>query len=396
MPKLHQNLFYYYRGLHSNPRDVETQLENNTTKALVNVLEKCNLETAKELLSILVGFSIAKNSKKIHFTLQESSIGKERINNFSERVVLGISPHGRIKKTKRATKGLGIPDAWIWGNDFVIVIENKTRGHLYSSQINRYRELVSTSRCIAKSWINDIHPSMKEFLNSNRKNLGRKDRLLIEEFVRYLEMIELAKFQGFEKQDFTRRYSEDADERNYFLNKLEKLASSVIQELRPWGLKHSIGKGKTWHGFYRDYKDKSCFELAHFSIYEEDGVGVKLHIGSGPDLSRLKKKIHDSKFMRLILNLKNSHRQYEIAVSETEYVRPFKTDWAVSTTLYSNWLNDERVSRLVQIISNTRKMWFSIYYKIDPSKAEILGEDITNEIIQTIIELQGIYDFIIK
>jgi hypothetical protein len=96
------------------------------------------------------------------------------------------------------------------------------------------------------------------------------------------------------------------------------------------------------------------------------------------------------------MNLKNSERDYQITLSETETVRPYKTDWAVSTTLFSKWLNDERLSKLVHLISNTRKMWFSIYYVIDPKIAEKLGKDITNEIVQAIMELQGIYNFIIK
>ena len=42
MRKLHQNIFYYYKGQHENEGDIERQMENNATKALINVLENIN------------------------------------------------------------------------------------------------------------------------------------------------------------------------------------------------------------------------------------------------------------------------------------------------------------------------------------------------------------------
>ena len=43
MRKIHQNLFYYYSGQHKEDQQLDKQIENNTTKAFINVLENSSV-----------------------------------------------------------------------------------------------------------------------------------------------------------------------------------------------------------------------------------------------------------------------------------------------------------------------------------------------------------------
>lgn len=401
MHKLHQNIFYYYRGPHTSHKDIEIQLENDTTKALINVLENCSL--SKEIIDAITGRPITrKTQRRLHFTLQESTIGKERINGLPNRLVLGLSPEGKVEKDKSTKTTRSLPDAWIWGDDFVILLENKTRGELSSSQLTQYCQLLGECDVVIRSWIKDVYPIFKSL--ANKKGINQKDRFLISEFRRYLEIIELSTFEGFELQDFARLLSGDPDERNYTLHKFELLADLLKEPMKKRSLRHYEGKTKDWHGFARKYKRYPCYQLANFSVFaregRENGVAIKLHIGSGPDLSKLKRKTLDKKFRKLLLALRRkselNDRGYDVTVAQTESAGPYRVEWAAEYTLYSKWITRKRIAQLVNFIESSDKMWFSIYHTIEPVEAAELGKDIVNKITSVINDLWDIYKYIVE
>jgi hypothetical protein len=400
MKKLHQNIFYYYRGAHATQKDIEIQLENNTTKALINVLENCSL--SKEIINMIIGNPItSKTRKRLHLTLQESTIGKERISTLSNRLVLGLSPEGKVKKDKPSNTIRSLPDAWIWGDNFAILIENKTRGELNSSQLTRYCRLFGKCDLVVRSWIKDVYPIFKRL--SSKKGINQKDRFLISEFRRYLEIIQLSTFEGFELQDFARLLSGDPDERDYTLHKFELLADLLKEPMKRRGLEHYEGKTRDWHGFARKYKKYPCYQLANFSVFAreggETGVAIKLHIGSGPDLSKLKRRVQDKKFGKLLLALRKkselNERRYDVTVAQTESAGPYRVKWAAEYTLYSECITRQRVSQLVSFVESSDKMWLSIYHTIEPAEAAEVGKDIINRIANVIDDLWDIYKYIV-
>jgi len=189
------------------------QYQNNTTKALINVLENSSFETQKHIIESISGIEIPKNIEKINYILQSSSFSKERINDLSNKSILAISPHGEVKdiKVKYITKST--PDAWIWSSKFVILFENKTNGELNKAQLKQHEKLLGGKcKLIVKSWIDDIYPNIKSI---QPKLDNEKDRFLLLEFKKYLEVIGLSGFEGFEKEDFMRRYCND-DEKEEF------------------------------------------------------------------------------------------------------------------------------------------------------------------------------------
>lgn len=75
MPDFHHNIFYYYRGAMQEDSQFERQLEDNTTKALINTLEHCSQSVSQKFLNWL-GIHA---SGKPHFELQRKSIGEAKI-----------------------------------------------------------------------------------------------------------------------------------------------------------------------------------------------------------------------------------------------------------------------------------------------------------------------------
>ena len=390
-------MFYYYRGPSSSPTQIDVQLENNTTKALVNVLDSCSNSTSTKLLNALVGFEITKGSEKIHLALHEGSIGAERITSMKKRVLLGISPNGIVRQSDSNPKQRDTPDAWVWGRDFAILIENKTRGELLSGQLARYRRILGTCKVITRSWINEVYPVVRSMANGN--DLNEKDKLLISQLGTYLEISRLSEFAGFELQDFTRVHSEDPEEREYVHHKFELLAKQVAPRMSKWNLQHYQGGDRAWHGVVRRFRSYPCYQMAHFAFFEEDyGVGVKLHIGGGPDLGSLRAKLrHQSSREKLIehlMRLRKSDRDYEITVYERETARPYRTDEASGITVQSTYATKKRLSRLVSFLSDIHKPWFSIYYTIEPTDAVGMGKSIIDDITSIFKEFRPTYLFI--
>ncbi len=315
------------------------------------------------------------------------------------RILLGISPLGKIRHSDSNLKQRDTPDAWIWGKDFAILVENKTRGELLSGQLIRYKKILRTSKVITRSWINQVYPIVHSFANS--KDLNERDKLLISQFSAYLEISRLSDFAGFESQDFTRMYSVDPEEQEYVHHKFELLAKQVAPKISNWNLHHYPGGDKTWHGYVRRYKNYRCFELAHFAFFEdrEDyGVGVKLHIGGGPDLGGLRTKLRDTAsretFIRHLKRLRRSGRDYEITVYERETAGPYKTEEASGMTVQSAYATTERLKRLVDFLSKIRKPWFSIYYTIEPGDAVAMGKEVAEEIASIFKDFRPAYLFV--
>ncbi len=105
----HQNIFFYYRGPSKN-REVslyDFQVEDNTTKSLINVLEFCCQAGYEDLFNRFLGLVNASRRPVVYFKLQK-----------------GLSDSR--------------PDALIDLADYNIHIESKVRARLDIGQIKRH------------------------------------------------------------------------------------------------------------------------------------------------------------------------------------------------------------------------------------------------------------------
>ena len=128
MAGFHRNIFSYYKGSSQREQDREQQLEDNTTKALVNTLENCNLRVVAEFLKWLKVSTPGKAS----FVLQKPTIGDERIRHKTDRLLLAIVGTSNevnqsiCRQLPKTPVGDSRPDAWLYGDGFVALVESKT------------------------------------------------------------------------------------------------------------------------------------------------------------------------------------------------------------------------------------------------------------------------------
>lgn len=418
MGKLHQNIFYYYKGALNREKDVEQQIEDNTTKALINVLENSSIETQKLIIENITEIAIPKSVRKLKYILQATTIGKERIVSIPNKFILAISPCGEVEDGDAKYDRGSRPDAWIWSSDFVILLENKTRGKLSKAQLEQHgRLLIGNGKLIVKSWINDVYPVIKETAS---KVQNEKDRFLLSEFKKYLEVIGMSRFEGFDKEDFMRKYCDDDDREEFdYLKsfKFDKLAEAVKERLKQKGLQfrnatpnfeeRDIG----WYGFYKEYKGpkggkySKCTDVPHFSIFMSEapiGVCVKLHVMKQP-LKDLRTKIKDKQkkreFFELLRKLNSSDykNNTKITVSESEpSSKPYRTgEWGCEYTVYAGYIDKRRLETIAKmLLDDSKKVWFNIYYTFDSKDAEKLGKNIVEDIVNIINEWWDVYSFI--
>src|SRR4030042_5956300 len=88
MVDFHHNVFYYYRGSKAQVQAYERQLENNTTKALINTLEHGSEGVTTGFLEWL---GVQTDEKPV-FSLQKPPLPMEVLRKKRHRLLLAIVP----------------------------------------------------------------------------------------------------------------------------------------------------------------------------------------------------------------------------------------------------------------------------------------------------------------
>lgn len=191
----HQNIFFYYRGPSNKNIDLayDPQIEDNTTKSLINVLEFLHEVQSGILIELLL--------KKL---------------SLSRRTVLSFAlQHGRESSR---------PDALICLDGYNIFIESKVRADLYVDQLNRHLAHINTqdyllvisndrndSLCLNQiqnkkllflTWA-DIHKLCLEALDQIKSDTKAEAVFhFLKHFADYLEVVVMTEFTGFKDEDF--------------------------------------------------------------------------------------------------------------------------------------------------------------------------------------------------
>jgi len=224
MTDFHRNVFYYYRGAQRSNKDRDSQLENNTTKALINTLDHCGDAVALRFLDWL-GIETAGQVK---YELQKETIGD--IGNKSQRLLLGIVP--AKEEDNPCAEGVaagsrGIPDAWLYGDDYAVLIESKVMGSLEPGQMRKHLHKLQAGTAQqpeykVRTWA-QVHRFFKALPNEI-KDVTDLDTWLIGQFTQYLEWRGMAEFAGLEQGmfDYFRPDSRDDGDRQWVYGLLPK------------------------------------------------------------------------------------------------------------------------------------------------------------------------------
>ncbi len=220
----HQNIFYYYRGPSKNTEDFihDRQVEDNTTKALVNLLEFAKRVDFAPLLKNFLKLINVPQKQITSFRLQkhEENSRPDGVINFADNKIFiesKVSATLDLDQISRHLKPLGI-------HDFLLVITNDKDDRKKLNDIHNRR-----LRYVSWHDIHQICLGLKNGIRIDKKM--RAVLAVIDDFINYLEVIVMTEFTGFKDEDFDFWISPDPQYVPILKNKLEALANSIRKEL---------------------------------------------------------------------------------------------------------------------------------------------------------------------
>jgi hypothetical protein len=343
----HHNIFYYYRGpRQSKQEEYDQQLEDNTTKALVNTLKHCSPAVALKFLEWL-GITA---SGKFEVELQKPTIGKEKIRHTSQRLLLGlvVEPEKNgdsiCAKLEGPADGNSRPDAWLYGEDFVVLIEAKVGGaSLQPNQMRcHFSKLQEGTRqqpkCQVRTWA-EVHQFFVTFLPEWKDN----NKWLVEQFIQYLEWKGMSEFTGFDEGvfEFFIQSEKDIDTKKSIRDTIKLFADKVLYG--PEGLQafntsfyesYHVGNfGLEDDHFWVAFGPKKFREVSHQTITLYDyGLDVFVNVELSPAINKLRAKIRNEKqkFRAIVSDLPEP---FGVRVEERKQKRPRFFDYYIIATL---------------------------------------------------------------
>jgi hypothetical protein len=211
----HRNIFYYYRGpskAAAEEAQAHRQIEDNTTKALVNVLEHSDSNLARSFARHFVsalGEDALQESPRFFLQKRHPDPWMPR-----RRWLIALSPDASVDPKSWGTKGdKGRSDAVIeFPGSAVLAIEVKTAGQLNGAQLLRHAHDWDISAPDPQasepppSWLFVTWEDVYRWARSERqKDRSPPSSFLLGQFIEYLEHRGLSPFVGFRPEDFELR-----------------------------------------------------------------------------------------------------------------------------------------------------------------------------------------------
>jgi len=242
----HRNIFFYYAGSSSSVKGRDRQIEDNTTKALVNLLEltaasDCERWLLKHFLEF-VGVE-GDQADRPQFALQRATIGEHAITRAKQKRLLGIAPHvDSTTDIPQEVDGASRPDAWIWSQNAVVCVETKVVGTFRPEQLAAHSKLLGTgAQDLLLTWREVYEFFANRLADARVEKKGSMTALLLEQFVDYLKIIayrqeiDMGEFDGFRAEHFAALtfLDEDSaeDTRKQVKHYLGQFVDAVWQEM---------------------------------------------------------------------------------------------------------------------------------------------------------------------
>ncbi len=191
------NLFWYQRASDEG----KEQLENNTTKGFLKVLQESDTRLTDGFLDQFLGIQFEDAEFEY-----DAQVGLEDIPTTDRTIhLVGLSYEGRnVAAESDPRSGDGTVDGvvTIHSDDAPssIVVEVKTgRDRLSQAQMGKYRgelDIEIDRLCHGASWL-DVYELLESHRGTSTNNV---DRFLLEEFTDYLELMRMVPFRGFDRE----------------------------------------------------------------------------------------------------------------------------------------------------------------------------------------------------
>lgn len=348
MSQAHRNLFFFYRG--SRPHDdehdsaYERQLEDNTTKSLIYVLEHADRRIRSAFLHEVAGLGPQYDFQNVQFALQRKDIKRLHL---KHRVALALAPQAGFASHSKGNHQSGRPDAWIWNdNEFAILLENKiVEQQVTRNQIERHIKCAEGWSTKNVTWKSIKWADVYEFFNDWREPSRKIDSvtaLLINEFVGYLRMTGLSSSASFEADDFLFFTLHSSDRTPTYKSLVRRKLELFTKELgetnvvrtifRMYDLPNTRALPYVSPGIFRDNSDNFWITLGpkerrnncHLTVrISEGGIGLDAF---APHKSFTTKLIHEiksepRKFLACIRSIPRKE-PYRIRLREARYANP--------------------------------------------------------------------------
>ncbi len=300
----HKNIFYSYRG--PNREKSEAQLENNLTKAFINLLDPQNLSTS-------VGKRPSRISKSL-FGNKGNLIRKP----LGKLVQVGLQPNLSYSR----------PDALLIFENGTIGIESKISAKIQNSQINEHLKglqdygnarlivlapssqietfKISNEKVTMVSW-EKLYSKIEEYQAKIKTH--NKESFLVQQFLEYLRLLGMVNY--FVKEDF-KSIENDADT-SYLKSKLRKFAELLQKRndtLKNLELPKKENK-ELWTIITKAKETKNSPRYVHFTLWlHEYGIRIFLNSQKRDCPKRLAKRLlEDTIFEEFWEKIRDLQRQ---------------------------------------------------------------------------------------
>lgn len=387
----YNNIFFYYRGLSMHmPGEGDRQIEDNTTKALINTLELSHKELLRALLKAL---NIPhETTDEIKFELQVAKddsrpdaaivIGDLEVL-IESKVHISLSPDQILNHLKAVEKG------------FVVCITNR------ESDISIVRNLKKDNLRFI-SWL-EIYCLFRKSLNSATDQISS---FMIKQFLEYLEIINMAPFTGWNKKDFEAFLRIEDDPKRELRLRVKNKLSQFTKDLHVSLEKSKVIKD---HELYiinvHKNSDEICGVIArppvtkrinipHYNfILDSDAFSLAIQIEGVAPTRKVFKKIQNEK-SRVLKMLQQLEGYVFIIRSRTE-LAPHKWQSKVLATISIN--KNMTMDDIEYIIKKSTQCDYFEYriakfYKRDEPILD--NDDFFNEAVRRVKQLRAFYDFV--
>ena len=357
MSNPHKNIFYYYRGPSSRNAKYEDdiiydkQIEDNTTKALINCFEYSSENLLNHFLEY---FKIEiKNKTTPQFFLQVS-MSKSRPDAKIKFVNSSIYIENKVGASVGRNQLLNHLKV-LEENDLLLLITNNDHD----------REIVRDLGIIYINW-NDIYKCFKRYIL-----IDKNEKFLLEQFLKFLEVIGLSDFTGFNNDDFDFFINKIDDYKPIIKSKIQKFANlvymSLDREIRDTYTDRYIGNisknpGVIWYGIRKPQIKANIYRHCNFTISISSEIlnfYIVIRDGKYTDkkpigifYKKVKSNIDD--FQKLLTSFKD---RYYLQISKRaprygKKIMPGNEIWECLSDISLEIVKDETINFLLMLLEN--------------------------------------------